>query len=382
MKSRKQYTLEELAVFLQAEIQGDPSVVITGLAALQDARSGALSFLANPTYSQYLEDTRASAVIVTPADAQGVKGCQALVVPDPYLAFARVSHLFSAEDEASCGIHPSAIISDSATIDASASIGPGVVVEAGASVARGARLLAQSFVGPGCHVGERTVLQPRATLRQDVRLGADCIVHSGAVLGSDGFGFARDGKQWVKIAQLGGVVIGDRVEVGANTTIDRGALGDTCIGDGVKLDNQIQIGHNVEIGHDTAVAACVGISGSTRIGCRCIIGGGAGIAGHLTIADDVCTAGMAMITRSISQAGFWSSGGIGTMPVDEWRRNTVRFRQLDTMAKKLRQLERRLEKQTPPQPPASPAPDAGRLAAAARKLENTTAAHTTGDISS
>ncbi|MCY4473149.1 MAG: UDP-3-O-(3-hydroxymyristoyl)glucosamine N-acyltransferase [Kistimonas sp.] len=381
MKSLKQYTLEELASFLQAQIQGDPAVVITGLSSLQDAGPGSLSFLANPGYKKYLADTQAGAVIVRSEDVAALQGRNALIVSDPYLAFARTSHLFAVEDESSSGVHPSAIVSASAKVDAGAWIGPGVIVEAGASVARGARIFAQSFVGPRCHIGEGTVLHPRVTLRQDVTLGEDCIIHSGAVIGDDGFGLARHGSEWVKISQLGGVVIGNQVEIGSNTTIDRGALGNTCIGDGVKLDNQIQVGHNVEIGCHTAIAACVGVSGSTRIGRRCVIGGGTGIAGHLTIADDVYTAGMAMITRSIRQAGVWSSGGIGTMPVEDWRRNTVRFRQLDSMAKRLKLLEQRLEQmdraqQNSPQDSAS----AERFSRDQKKPEKAAVVRAAGEV--
>ena len=345
MTSVKQYTLSELADFLQVEVQGDGECAVHGLSTLQDAEPGTLSFLANPAYEKYLANNRASAVILSPKIAQGYGG-NALVMSNPYLGFARVSRLFEVGDGEQTGIHPSAFVADTAVIDPSAWVGPGVVVEDGAEIQARARILGSCFIGRDSRVGVDTVLKANVTLCHGVTVGARGIIHSGAVLGSDGFGFAHAAGEWAKIAQLGGVVIGDDVEVGANTVIDRGALGDTVIHDGVKLDNLIQIAHNVEIGRNTAIAANVGISGSTKVGSGCTIAGGSGVAGHLIIVDNVHIAGMAMITKSITKAGAWSSGGVGTMPVKEWRKNTVRFRQLDDMARRLRSLEKALEEQS------------------------------------
>ncbi len=347
MKSVKQYTLSELADFLQkthgleVEIQGDSqcTCTITGLATLQDAESGKLSFLANPAYEKYLAGTQASAVILTPAQADAFAGA-ALVMSNPYLGFAHLSHLFNTVSGDETGIHPSATVDASADIDASSWIGPGVIVEAGVEIGPGVRIHGNSVIGRDSRVGEDTLLWANVSVYHGVTIGARCILHAGVVLGSDGFGFANTADKWVKIAQLGGVVIGDDVEIGAGTAIDRGALDNTMIHDGVKIDNLVQIAHNVEIGQNTAIAGCVGISGSTRIGSGCTIAGGSGIAGHLEIADNTHIAGMAMITRSLA-AGVWSSGGIGTMPVKEWRRNTVRFRQLDDIAKRLKTLEKK-----------------------------------------
>ncbi|CAM3689082.1 UDP-3-O-(3-hydroxymyristoyl)glucosamine N-acyltransferase [Parendozoicomonas haliclonae] len=342
MISVKQYTLSELAEFLQAEIKGNPDCVISGLSTLQDATEGQLSFLANPAYEKYLSETKAGAVMLTPDMAEKFSG-QALVMANPYLGFAKASRLFEAGDGEQVGVHASAVVAETATVDPQAWVGPCSVVEDGAVIEAGARLLGNCFVGRDSRVGKGTVLKGNVTLCHGVSVGERCIIHSGAVLGSDGFGFARAAGEWVKIAQLGGVVVGNDVEIGANTTIDRGALGNTVIADGVKLDNLIQIAHNVEIGKNTAIAANVGISGSTKIGSGCTIAGGSGLAGHLTIADNVHIAGMAMITKSITSAGEWSSAGIGTMPVKEWRKNTVRFRQLDDMARRLKALEKAVD---------------------------------------
>ena len=339
MGSVKQYTLSELAEYLQAEIKGNPNTVVSGLATLQEAQPGTLSFLANPAYEKYLSTTQASAVILTPERASSFSG-QALVVSDPYLGFATVSGLFSPGDGELTGIHRSAVVAEGVQVHGDAWIGPGCVIESGAVIAAGVRLLGNSYIGCDSRIAEDTLLKANVTVCHGVVIGRRCIIHPGVVLGSDGFGFASAAGEWVKISQLGGVVIGDGVEIGANTTIDRGALGNTVIHDGVKLDNLIQVAHNVEIGKNTAIAANVGISGSTTIGRGCIIAGGAGIAGHLTIGDNVHIAGMGMVTKSILEPGLWSSGGVGSMPVKEWRKNTVRFRQLDDMARRLRSLEK------------------------------------------
>ncbi len=349
-----EFTLGQLADHLGADLKGDPQRLVRGLAPLQEAGPEQLTFLVDGKYRRYLPDCRAGAVILKPDDAGHFAGA-ALLVRDPYLAYARVSHLFETRPAAVPGIHPTATVAADARVDPAASIGPYVVIEPGVSIGSGTVISAHCFIGARSQIGEGGWLAPGVTLYHDVIVGRRVVMQSGAVVGGEGFGFARDGSRWVKIAQLGGVVIGDDVEIGANTTVDRGALADTRLENGVKLDNQIMIGHNVQVGEDTAMAACVGISGSSKIGRRCIIGGAVGMAGHLEICDDVHFTGMTMVTRSISQPGAYSSG-TGIQPAAEWRRSAARFHQLDDMARRLQQLEKQLVlRQVDDKPPCSEA---------------------------
>jgi UDP-3-O-[3-hydroxymyristoyl] glucosamine N-acyltransferase len=337
--------LGQLAEFLGATLCGDPEKNITGLATLQEAGPAQLSFLANPQYRKYLADSHAGAVLLKAADAEGYAG-DALVVADPYLSYARVSHLFDPKPKAAAGIHPSAVIADDAWVDPAASIGPFVVIESGARVAAGVTVGAHCFIGARSEIGEGGWLAPRVTLYHDVRIGQRVVIQSGAVLGGEGFGFANQKGVWQKIAQIGGVTVGDDVEIGVNTAIDRGALADTIIGNGVKLDNQIQIAHNVQVGDHTAMAACVGISGSTKIGKHCMLAGGVGLVGHIDICDNVFLTGMTMVTHSITEPGSYSSG-TAMQPAAEWRKSAARIRQLDDIARRLRQLEKRVGDVTP-----------------------------------
>lgn len=339
------FTLAQLAERLNASLSGDANLVVTGLAALQDAGADQLSFLANPQYRKYLASTRAGAVLLTPADAEAFAG-NALIVANPYLAYGQLSHLFDRKPIASAGIHPSAIIAADAQIDPCASIGPGVVVESGVRIAAGVTLGAHCVIGARSQIGEGGWLAPRVTLYHDVCIGRRVVIQSGAVIGGEGFGFANEKGVWQKIAQIGGVSIGDDVEIGANTTIDRGALADTIIGNGVKLDNQIMIAHNVQIGDHTAMAGCVGISGSTKIGKHCMIAGGVGMVGHIEVCDHVFVTGMTMVTRSITEPGAYSSG-TAMQPAAEWKKSVARLRQLDDMARRLQQVEKRLAAVTP-----------------------------------
>lgn len=334
------FTLEQLAEKLGARLQGDGSKVIQGLAALQDAGPTELSFLANRQYQKQLAGSQAGAVLLTEADAADYPG-HALVVANPYLAYAQLSHEFDRKPRSRPGIHPTAVVAESASVDATASVGPGVVIEANAVIGARVTLGAQCFVGERCHIGADSWLAPRVTLYHDVHMGERTVIQTGAVVGGEGFGFADEGGRWQKIAQIGGVLIGDDVEIGANTTIDRGALSNTVIGNGVKLDNQIQIAHNVQIGEHTAMAACVGISGSTRIGKHCMIAGGVGMVGHIEICDNVFVSGMTMVTRSITQPGAYSSG-TAMQTAGEWKKSAARFRQLDALAKRVQQLEKQL----------------------------------------
>ncbi|MBV4504986.1 UDP-3-O-(3-hydroxymyristoyl)glucosamine N-acyltransferase [Pseudomonas sp. BW13M1] len=334
-------TLGQLAEALGAELKGPEALQITGLATLQEAGSGQLSFLANKQYRKFLDDSSASAVLLKAEDAEGFAG-NALIVPDPYLAYARISHLFDPKPKAVAGVHPSAVVAEDAQVDASASIGPFAVIESGARIGANVTVGAHCFVGARCVIGEGGWLAPRVTLYHDVTIGKRVVIQSGAVIGGEGFGFANEKGIWRKIAQIGGVTLGDDVEIGVNTAVDRGALSDTRIGDGVKLDNQIQIAHNVQVGDHTAMAACVGISGSTRIGKHCMIAGGVGMVGHIDVCDNVFVSGMTMVTRSITEPGGYSSG-TAMQPLAEWRKSAARIRQLDEMSKRLQQLEKRVD---------------------------------------
>ena len=331
-------TLGVLAEQAGAVVHGDANCLIENVATLQSAQRGQIAFLANSRYRRYLSDTGASAVILTPAELAQCP-TSALVAENPYLVFARVATLLNPAPVAGQGIHPSAVIATDCDIDPSVSIAPHVVVESGARIGRG------SVIGPGCvvgcdsEIGAGSRLYANVTLYHRTTIGDRATIHSGVVIGSDGFGMANDNGTWVKVPQLGRVVIGNDVEIGANTTIDRGALDDTVIGDGVRLDNQIQVAHNVQIGAHTAVAGCVGIAGSTQIGQRCQIGGGVGIVGHLTIVDDVYITAMSLVSGNINKPGLYSSG----TPLEtnsSWQKNAVRFRQLDDMARRLKQVER------------------------------------------
>ncbi len=321
---QEEFSLGELAVRFGLTLRGSPDLRVSHVATLSQATPGSVSFLANSRYRKGLKDTRASAVVVTAVEAEGCP-VDALITPNPYLAYARIASLLHPEFHASPGIHPSAVIAKTAHIDSSAAVGPLAVIEE--EVELGERV----EVGPGCivqrgvRVGADTRLIARVNLYAGVNVGRRCIVHAGAVIGADGFGFASDRGTWVKVPQVGSVRIGDDVEIGANTTIDRGAIADTVIEQGVKLDNLIQIGHNVTIGAHTAIAGCSGISGSTTVGQRCMIGGMVGIAGHLTIADDVMVTGLSLISASIKEAGSYSSG-MPAVPTRAWRRMVAHLR--------------------------------------------------------
>ncbi|GGL94975.1 UDP-3-O-acylglucosamine N-acyltransferase [Pseudomonas asuensis] len=332
------FTLRQLAERLGAELRGNPELLISGLATLQDAEPEQLSFLANAQYRKYLADTKAGAVILHPTEAEGFAG-NCLIIANPYLAYAQLSHLFDRKPLPKPGIHPSALVAEDAFVDPTASIGAYAVIESGASIGAGTAIGAYCFIGARSQIGEDGWLAPRVTLYHDVRIGRRVVIQSGAVIGGEGFGFANHQGQWKKIAQLGGVSIGDDVEIGANTTIDRGALADTVISNGVKLDNQIMIAHNVHIGEHTAMAACVGISGSTKIGRHCTIAGGVGMVGHIEVCDNVFVTGMTMVTRSITEPGAYSSG-TAMQPAAEWRKSAARIRHLDDMARRLQLLEK------------------------------------------
>lgn len=337
--TEKSYRLGEIAEALEAELRGNPDTWITGLATLQAAGPDQLSFLANPGYAKYLTDTRAAAVILSPTVAEE-HPTNVLLLENPYLGYARISHWFDPTPVAPPGMHPSAVVDASASIAASASIGANVVIEADVVIGEQAVIGSGSVIGARTCIGANAIIQPRVTIAHDVVVGQRCHILSGAVIGSDGFGFANEKGEWHRIAQLGTVILGDDVEVGANTTIDRGALDDTVIGNGVKLDNLIQIAHNVRIGDHSAMAAMVGISGSTRIGSHCVFGGASGVAGHLEITNQVHLTGMTLVTGNIREAGVYSSGTSADIN-QQWRKNAVRFRQLDGLARRVKELEKK-----------------------------------------
>ncbi|MEO7916424.1 MAG: UDP-3-O-(3-hydroxymyristoyl)glucosamine N-acyltransferase [Dokdonella sp.] len=334
----RRWSLSELADRFKLQQRGDAALVIDGVATLASANTGQLSFLANSRYSAQLASTRASAVVLADGDADSCP-VACLIAADPYSAFAKIAALFNPDEHAEPGIHHSAVIAPSAQIAASASIGPYCVIEANARIGASARLGPYCQVDAGSVVGAHSRLVARVTLLHNVVLGERVLVHPGVVIGADGFGLAKDGEHWIKVPQLGGVRIGDDCEIGANTTIDRGALDDTVLEHDVRLDNQIQIAHNVHVGAHTAMAGCVAVAGSTRIGRHCLIGGGAGILGHLEIADRVTVTARSLVTHSIRESGEFSSG-TPIQPNRIWRRNAVRFGQLDELARRLARLEK------------------------------------------
>jgi UDP-3-O-[3-hydroxymyristoyl] glucosamine N-acyltransferase len=329
--------LAELAVRFGCELRGDPDAAVDRVASLQEGGPGTLAFLANPRYRRHLLGTRATAVVLDP-DAAEACPVAALVTGNPYATYARIAQLLHPEPLLAAGRHPSAIVEPGATVDDTAYVGALAYVAAGAVIGPRALVGPGSVVLGGAHIGADTRLVARVTVCERVRVGVRCLLHPGSVLGADGFGHARDSDGYVRVPQVGSVTVGDDVEVGANTTIDRGAIGDTVIGDGVKIDNQVQVGHNVRIGEHTVIAACSGVSGSAVIGRRCMLGGMVGVVGHLEICDDVAITGRTMVSSSIRRPGVYSSG----LPADEarrFRRNAARFQHLDELARRVRRLE-------------------------------------------
>lgn len=338
-----QYSLRELAEQLDAEYVGAPAAaanVVRGLASLRSAKADQLTFLTRADYTKYLPQCGAAAVIVS--DTLQVEcSVPLLKVKNPYLAYAQASALFNCRPKTQPGVHASALIDSSVKMDPSVYVGPRVVIEAGVSIGAGSVIHSGCVIGANSRLGEDCVLHANVTLYDGMVLGSRVLIHSGTVIGADGFGFApKPEGGWQKIHQLGAVCIGNDVEIGANTTIDRGAMEDTVIEDGVIIDNQVQIAHNVHIGKNTAIAGCAAIAGSTKIGANCTIAGAAGIVGHLTIVDNVHITAMTLVTGSIDKPGSYSSG-TNLLPSKEWRRSAVRFGQLDEMAKRLKELEKK-----------------------------------------
>lgn len=334
--------LGDLVADLGGALYGPPDRLIQQIAPLDAADSGCISFLAHPKYKQQLQTTLAGCVIVAPSvQTEATERTAAIVTDDPYLYFARLTQWWArrVRPAAPAAVHPSAVIDPSATIGQGVSIGPCVVIEAGAFIGDGVVLGAHTVVGARARIGQGSRLSPRVTVGFDCVIGERCILHSGAVLGADGFGFAPAHGRWEKIEQLGAVIVGDDVEIGANTCIDRGALGDTVLEDGVKLDNLVQIGHNVRVGANSALAGCVGVAGSANIGAHCTVGGGAVVLGHLSLADRVNVSAASVVTRSIHQSGLYS----GFFPLDDnasWEKNAATLKNLHVLRERLRALEK------------------------------------------
>ena len=320
--------LSHLTVELRGRLVGQPDLPITGIASLQEATQGCISFISQDRYRHLLKDFKGSALIVGEALAAFVPAhVSALVVDDPYLAYARLTQFWRRQHPRphSPRIHPSAVIHPDAWLDSDVEVGPLSVIEAGVRVGAGTRILS------------------RVTVMADVIMGERCVLHPGVVVGADGFGFARQEAGWTKIEQLGNVVLGDGVELGANTCVDRAALGSTVLGEGVKIDNLVQIGHNVQIGAHTAMAGCVGVAGSAKIGARCTFGGGAIVLGHLEVSDDVHVSAASVVTKSIKTAGQYS----GLFPLDDnaaWEKNAASLKQLHALRERIKHLESHLQK--------------------------------------
>jgi len=329
-------TLASLAEKLGAEFRGDGELLISGLAPIQSAGPNQLVFVTGKKYLSTLTGSKAGAVLVRPEDADACS-MATILVDNPYLAYALASQILYPAPVVQAGIHPSAVVDTAANISADAEIGPCVVIEAGVTVEAQVVIGAGSFLGAGCHIGAGTRLAANTTVYHGCSLGENCRVLSGSVIGADGFGFAPErGVGWHRIEQIGAVRIGNRVEIGACTTVDRGALGDTVIEDGVIIDNHVQIAHNVHIGKYTAIAGCAGIAGSARIGSMCQIGGGSSITGHLEIADGVVVFANTFVASSLT-AGVYASATVA-QPVADWRRNQRGLRQFHLLARHARKL--------------------------------------------
>ncbi|MBN3206457.1 UDP-3-O-(3-hydroxymyristoyl)glucosamine N-acyltransferase [Pectobacterium sp. CHL-2024] len=333
--------LDALAQQLDAQLHGDGDIVITGVASMHSAKTGQITFLSDSRYREQLAGTQASAVVLTEAD---LPYCQvaALVVKNPYLTYARMAQLLDTTPQPATDIAPSAVIAPDATLGQNVSIGANAVIESGAQLGDGVVIGSGCFIGKDARIGAGTRLWANVTIYHRVELGEHCLIQSGTVIGSDGFGYANDRGNWVKIPQLGTVRIGDRVEIGASTTIDRGALDDTVIGNGVIIDNQCQIAHNVVIGDNTAVAGGVIMAGSLKIGRYCMIGGASVINGHMEICDKVTVTGMGMVMRPITEPGVYSSG-IPLQPNKVWRKTAALVMNIDEISKRLKAVERKVD---------------------------------------
>ena len=334
-------SLAELAQYLDAELVGDASHVINGIADLQTASATELSFINQESYAQHLPECQSGAVIMSSDFADKYSGNK-LIVSNTYLAYAKVSALFESLSVLAGGAHPSAVIAASAAVHPTAAIGASCVIGEHAKIGAGAKLYPGVVIGDRAAIGDNTLLHPNVAIYHSVAIGKNCIIHSGTVIGSDGFGFAPIRGGWQKIHQLGAVVIGDNVEIGSNTSIDRGALGNTVIGDNVIIDNLVHIAHNVKIGKGSAIAGCVGIAGSATLGEGCTVAGAVAINGHITIANNSHFHGGTIVTKGNTEPGVFASAP-PQQDVKKWRRNSVRYTQLDEMSGRIRQLEKQIQ---------------------------------------
>ncbi|MDX1811287.1 MAG: UDP-3-O-(3-hydroxymyristoyl)glucosamine N-acyltransferase [Gammaproteobacteria bacterium] len=337
----REASVQVLAELVNGKVVGDGSLLVSGVANLASAKSGDLSFLNNDSFKKFLTSTKATAVLVKEADLVSTES-SLIVVDDPYLAYAKAATYLSAIIDPPKGIHPSAVVHESARIDESVYIGPNVNIERDVVIGKGTHISSNTSIGAEAKLGADCFIFSNVTIYPQTQLGDRVMLHAGCVLGSDGFGLANDKGAWVKIPQLGRLIVGNDVEIGANSAIDRGALDNTIIHDGVKIDNLVHIAHNIEIGEHTAIAGCVGIAGSTKIGKHCTIAGMAGINGHIEITDNVHIGAMAMVTKSLTEPGQYASG-IPAEETGKWRRNVVRFRQMDKLEKRIKQLESELK---------------------------------------
>ena len=335
-----QFTLAELAIKFGCELKGDPKTIVRSIDTLSSASAGDISFFTNKKYKQELINTKASAVILSHRDIENCS-VNALICTNPYATYARIAQLFYPIKRLPVGVHPSAVTNDNKILK-TVSIGPNVVLEEGVELGDNVSISANCYVGANTKIGSGSILDANVTIRHNIIIGENCYFHPGVVIGSDGFGQAPDVDGYVKIPQVGRVIIGNDVEIGANTTVDRGALADTVIEDGVKLDNLIQVAHNVVIGEHTVIAATCGISGSTKIGRRCMIGGGVGFVGHIEVCDDVIINSSTVVTSSITEKGHYGgAGGFPHQPAKDWTRNVAQFRRINELAKRVKALEKK-----------------------------------------
>ncbi len=333
------YRLADIADFLAVELIGCGEARITALSSIDTAVEGHVSFLSRPKFAEKLTNFKGSAIILS-SDVVGIFDGPRLVSPDPYLSYARLSEWFSTAPRTGEGVHASAVVDPTATIGGQCTISANAVIGPDVAVSDGCYVGANSSVGARSSLGRDCRVECNVSIYHDVHIGNNVTIHSGSVIGADGFGFAPDGSGgWQKIFQNGGVKIGDGVEIGACTTIDRGALDDTVIGSGVILDNHVHLAHNVRIGDDVAMAAFVGIAGSTVIGNNCILAGNSGVVGHLTVTDNVHLTVRTTVTKSLSEPGSYSSAGLPLLPSSRWRRNAVGFGRLAEMERRMRALE-------------------------------------------
>lgn len=334
-----EYSLQQLAEHVGGEVRGDANLTIMGVGTLQSATPSDIAFLANHRYKAQLAESAAGAVLLAEKDYDADSASNAIVVGNPYAAFAKIAQLLDTTPKPAEGLAETAKIAADANLGNNVTLGDYVVIDSGAKIGDNVSIGAHSHIGPGVSIGDNTKVWSGVHIYHQCQIGSDCNIHSGAIIGADGFGWAPENGKWLKIPQIGRVIIGNNVEIGASTTVDRGALDDTIISSGCIIDNQCQIAHNVFIDEDTAIAGCTVLAGSCRIGKRCMIGGASAINGHISVCDDVQIMGFAMVIKEITEPGVYASG-IPAASHREWRRNGARYRQLDDLFKRVKTLEK------------------------------------------